>query len=119
MNSTQFAAALGGNTGVLLAVAAQQLQSARDLPPLDATRTQRLEDVVIGGLTALRRFYLAASATLAADKTLGLLDNGAKAVALVKSESKQRIDSHGKRLRTALDTFESGLHVVGDAKTAP
>lgn len=119
MNSAQFAAALGGDTGGLLAGAEQQLKLARDLPPLDVTRTQRLEDAVIGGLTALRRFYLAASATLAADKTLGLPDNGAKAVALVKTESKQHIDSHGKRLRAALDTFESGLHVVGDAKTAP
>ena len=119
MSAKQFGIAIDDADRLALASAITRLQSARDTPPLNALRVSGLEDAVINALTALRRFYLAGGAALAADKTLGLADNGAKAVALVKSESKQRIDSFGKRLRTALDTFESGLHVVGDAKTAP
>ena len=119
MSAKQFGIAIDDADRLALASAITRLQSARDTPPLNALRVSGLEVAVINARTALRRFYLAGGAALAADKTLGLADNGAKAVALVKSESKQRIDSFGKRLRTALDTFESGLHVVGDAKTAP
>ncbi len=119
MSAKQFNAAIEAADTFALAGAVTRLQSARDAPPLSALRVSGLEDAVINGLTALRRFYLAAGATLAADSALGVANSGAKAVALVKTESKQRIDSHAKRLRTALDTFESGLHVVGDAKTSP
>ncbi len=119
MSAKQFASAIDSSHDAALASALTQLKGALDTPPLDVRRIGLLEDAVITGLTSLRRFYLAAGAALTADKTLGVADGGAKAVALVKTESKQRIDSHGKRLRAALDTFESGLHVVGDAKTAP
>lgn len=82
MNATHFNAAINGTNSTALKGAAARLQSARDAPPLSALRALGLEDAVVDGLTAARRLYLAASATLA--------------VALVKSESKQRIDSHDK-----------------------